>query len=113
MRSFDHYGNAVVNSDDVTLDSENSLTAGFNPGPYEFGGTDSLNFRVSDYISATFTVRATNNNNPSVTIQSGIISVTPDTLSYVLVRTLSNNGGLVYGDTSLTADETLTLYSAG
>jgi hypothetical protein len=113
LKAFDQYDNAVANNDDVALVPQGSSTAGFSPGPYDFAGNDSLTFGVSDSIVGSFTVRATNNNNSSVTVQSGIISVTPDTLSYVWIRTLSNNGGVVYGDTSLTSDETLTLYSAG
>ena len=77
LKAFDQFGNAVANGDSVTLTTPGSATAGFSPGPYEFGGTDSLTFRVSDTTSGSFTVRADNINNSAITITSGLITVLP------------------------------------
>jgi hypothetical protein len=60
LNAFDQYGNTVANNDSVSLSAVGSATAGFSPGPYEFGGADSLTFRVSDSLSGSFTVRADN-----------------------------------------------------
>ena len=80
LNAFDQYGNAVANGDSVTLTTPGSATAGFSPGPYLFAGADSLTFRVSDTTSGSFTVRADNINNSAITITSGLITITPNTV---------------------------------
>jgi hypothetical protein len=73
--AYDQYNNRVATSDSVTLTAVGSVTAGFSPGPYLFGGVDSLNFRVSDTTSGSFTVRADNIDNPAITGSSGLITI--------------------------------------
>jgi hypothetical protein len=75
LSAFDQYGNPVASSDSVTLSAVGSITAGFSAGPYEFNGLDTLAFQVSDTTSGSFTVNATNIDNPVLTIQSGLITV--------------------------------------
>jgi len=75
LRSFDQFDNAVANSDTVSLTAVGSSTAGFSPGPFEFGGTDNLTFRVSDTTAGSFTVRADNINNPAISGSSGLITI--------------------------------------
>jgi hypothetical protein len=45
--------------------------------------------------------------------QTGIITVTGGTLSYLLIRDGANGGGSEVGDVTMTTDETLLLYAAG
>ena len=91
LKAFDQFGNAVANGDSVTLTTPGSATAGFSPGPYEFGGTDSLTFRVSDSTAGSFTVRADNIDNSAITITSGLITVLPGDVTSILMLSSSDS----------------------
>jgi len=44
---------------------------------------------------------------------TGLITVDEGDLNYIMIRTEAGDGGVVYFDTSLTADESITLHAAG
>jgi hypothetical protein len=100
LKAFDQYDNAVANNDSVSLTAIGSSTAGFNPGPFEFNGTDSLAFRVSDTTAGSFTIRADNINNPAISVQSGLITIIPNTV--VSIAKVSGDGsGITAGNDQL------------
>jgi hypothetical protein len=47
------------------------------------------------------------------TDETGVIEVEQGALFDIVIRTATGGGGVVYGDTTMTTDETLTLYAAG
>jgi hypothetical protein len=84
LYAHDQYGNRVATSDSVTLEAVGSITAGFSPEPYEFGGADSLLFSVSDTTAGLFTVRADNIDLPAVTGSSGLITILPGDVTSII-----------------------------
>ena len=77
LTAYDQFGNTVANSDSVTLTAVGSDSAGFSPGPYEFSGLDTLAFKVSDFVVGSFTVRVNNIDIPTLSVQSGLITIDP------------------------------------
>ncbi|MGD9486645.1 MAG: hypothetical protein AB7W47_01360 [Calditrichaceae bacterium] len=109
----DQNGNEVVNSDQVTLSAVGSATAVFAGGPFVFSSSSTLNFSVSETKKGSFTVRAVKSTNTEVKGESGLITVNPAALNYVLVRTEANNGGIEFADSTFTADNLVNFFSAG
>ncbi|MEJ2052544.1 MAG: hypothetical protein P8X42_01375, partial [Calditrichaceae bacterium] len=110
----DEFDNAVVNSDDVTLSTPGSSTATFNTGTaVSFSASSTLNFTVTDNTTGNFTVRAVNDADPAVNGESGLITVAPASIDYVLIRSEAGNGGTEVGNLNLTTDDTYVFYAAG
>jgi hypothetical protein len=100
LRAFDQFDNAIANNDSVTLTAVGSTTAGFSPGPYEFNGEDSLLFRVSDSLAGSFTVRADNINNPAISVQSGLVTVSVNT-NINIAKVSGDGSGIIAGSDQL------------
>ncbi|MGD9898885.1 MAG: hypothetical protein AB7T22_07115 [Calditrichaceae bacterium] len=109
----DQNGNEVVNSDQVTLSAVGSATAVFAGGPFVFSSSSTLAFSVSETKKGSFTVRAVKSTSTDVKGESGLITVNPAALNYVLVRTEANNGGVEFADSTFTADNLVNFFSAG
>ncbi len=109
----DQYGNGVTNNGTVSLNAKGSSSAQFSAGPYTFDGDSVLGFTVSDTVAGDFTVRAVNQSNADISGESGLITVNPQALNYVIIRSEAKNGGSEVGDLSLTTDDAYTFYAAG
>ena len=80
----DQFGNGIINYGGLNLIRQGSSTAGFSPGPYNFNGDSTLQFRVSDNSIGSFTVRVENTGNSAVSGTTGLITIqtaSPDHLS--------------------------------
>ncbi|RMH87116.1 MAG: hypothetical protein D6681_15755, partial [Calditrichaeota bacterium] len=110
----DQYGNGVVNSGTVSISTPGSSTATVSPSSsLSFSNDSTLSFSVSDNTAGSFTVRAVNSSNSNIKGESGLVTVSPAALSYVLIRTEANNGGSEVGDLNITTDDAVTMYAAG
>ncbi|RMH63466.1 MAG: hypothetical protein D6677_07120 [Calditrichaeota bacterium] len=64
-------------------------------------------------MTGSFTVKAVKKTDSSVSGAGGLVTVTANALSYVLVRTAANNGGVEFADSVFTTDNTVGFYAAG
>ena len=96
ITAYDQYGNTVSNNDSVSLSAVGSLTAGFNPGPYQFAGSDTVAFRVSDSGLGSFTVRADNIDTPSLSVQSDLITINAAPAD-TIIKVTSDTTGITAG----------------
>ncbi len=87
--------------------SLNSLSGSLAPA----NPTTSVTFTPD--LMGTGSISAQAASNAQVSDQTGSITVTAGSITYVLIRDEANGGGQEVGDVSLTAGETLTLYAAG
>jgi hypothetical protein len=97
ITAYDQYGNTVANNETVTLDAVGSSTAELSPGPYDFAGSDTVAFWVSDTLTGSFTVQADRNGVPPISVQSGLISITADTINLGITKVTSDTTGITAG----------------
>ncbi len=100
---YDSYGNYISDTDVTwsstgTLETVSATGTKFTFNPTEAGG--------SGQIVATPSGGATAD-------QTGTVSVSVGSLAELRLQTANTDGGYTLGDTTITADETLTLYSVG
>ncbi len=90
-----------------------SSTAEIIAGSFSFADSSFLNFSVTDTVTGEFFIRVVNTLNSNISGQSGLLNIVPSDLDYVVIRTAANNGGEAFGDTTVSANTTTTLFAAG
>ncbi|MCK6619504.1 MAG: hypothetical protein HUU32_01230 [Calditrichaceae bacterium] len=82
VTALNQFGAPVANNDSATIEVFGSTTAVYPPKGY-FNNNSFFNFVVVETKAGTFTARATNFNNSTLTAQTGIITVNPGLPSMV------------------------------
>ncbi len=96
----DVYGNAVDNSDQITLSAVGGTGVTFSPGTtLSFAGGSSVNISVTDTVAESFTVRAEKVTDANINGESGQITVNPATPDHF--RILSSQTAITVGESRL------------
>ncbi|TFG95645.1 MAG: hypothetical protein E4H13_13125, partial [Calditrichales bacterium] len=113
VTAYDEFNNVVVNNTTSVVEFLSS-SPNVQISPSDSTLTNGVTgFTATDNVAENYTLTARLLLDPQKRGQSGIITIRPDTLNYVVIRTAAFNEGQAYGDTSVTADGTLSLYAAG
>jgi len=97
ITAYDQYGNTVTNNESLTIDAVGSLSAELSAGPYSFANSDTIAFWVSDTLFGSFTVRADNSIDPTLSVQSGLITVEADTNNLQITKVTNDTTGITAG----------------